>query len=111
MITKKTYARYLINEFKKQNGISLNTPNKELNQYVMQSTSLGIGLEYFGDLDEEYKEYIAGRSGNSVINCAQLEIELFPQEISVLAKRNDDFTKFYSEHILTVREFMDLLPD
>lgn len=111
MITKKVYARYIINEFKQNNNIPLSTSNKDLNQYVLSSSSLGIALEYFGDLDEYYKDYISNRSGGDVINCAQLEIDLYPNEMKVLAERNDDFTKFYSEHVLTMREFMNLLPD
>lgn len=111
MMTKKVYAQYLIDSFKKDQNIPLNTPNKDLNEYVMQCTSLGIGLEYLGELDEKYKDYISNRSGLSVISPFRLEMDLYPDNMKELAKKEAAFEKYYFNHNLSVRELMELLPD
>ena len=109
MLTKKTYAQYLVNTFKKENNIPFDTPNKDLNKYVGVSTSLGIALEYLGDLNEDHKEYIQARSGKFVFDISELnsdKIKEFDGDTSSYYIFNHILT-----HTLTVREFLGLLPD
>lgn len=118
MITKKVYAQYLIDEFKYKNNIPYDTPNNELNMYVPQSTSLGIGLETLGNLDNEYKEYISNRSGRSIINTISQDIDMYPDKMKAMTVRInhysddiDSLDSYFNTHNLSVRELMNLLPE
>lgn len=85
MITKRDYANHVVIQFMNDNNI---TSREDLNRYVMSSTSLGIALEYLGELDEGYKDYIASRGGIAI------------------AVRDDAELR-----ILSTRELMNLLPE
>ena len=67
MITKKAFANYIINDFKKKNNIPDNTKNEDLVFNIFMSSSLGVALEYLGILTKEkYPEeyiYMASRGG------------------------------------------------
>ena len=105
MLTKQTYAQYLINTFKKENNIPFDTPNRDLNKYVGISTSLGIALEYLGDLSEDHEEYIQARSGKIVFDISELNAD------KIKEFDRDTFSDYIFSHTLTVREFLSLLLD
>ena len=111
MMTKKVYAQYLIDDFKYKNSIPIDTPNKELNKYVLQNTSLGIGLEVLGDLSDEYKDYIYCRAGKAVVSTIALDMEIDPDRIRSLAHSTKHYSEYFDTHNLNVRELMDLLPE
>lgn len=93
MITKEMYCRKIIDEFKKNNALT-NSSDDELVGHIFSSTSLGIALEYLGILNaEKYPaeyDYISSRGGLKDIYYS-IETE--------------------TVNILTVREFIDLLPE
>lgn len=108
VITKKIYAQYFIDEFKKNHNLPTDISNKDLNQYVMSHASLGICLEVLGELDPKYKTYIADNDGASITIPFKLENDLYPYRID---KNNEMLQKSYRINNLTMRKLMELLPD
>ena len=109
MITRTNYAKNIIANFIKKNGLCIEEDNfEELNRYVLQCTDLGLALEAIGKLDEEYKEYIANRAGSRIIDDVYRSIDngsVNPSELS-----SDEWSEYCSAHWLTVRELMSILP-
>ena len=99
MITKKQYAYYLIDKFKRLNDIPAEVQPDMLVEYVFQSTTLGLALEYLGIINpESYPdlcEYLSNRGGIA-INYID---------------RNADGEEKLKFNILTIREMFDLLPE
>ena len=94
MITKKQYANQIIREFIDQRNLRIKS-YEELAHYTMQSTTLGIALETLGIITpdkypEEYA-YLQTRGG--------------------IFKIVDPINDEDEVHILTIREFIDMLPD
>lgn len=94
MITKKQYANQIIREFIDQRNLRIKS-YEELARYIMQSTTLGIALETLGIITpDKYPE-----------ECAYL------QSRGGIFKIIDPINDEDEVHILTTREFIDMLPD
>lgn len=89
MISKKMYAKHIVNEYIQNRKLDPQGGYKDLNEYVKDNASLGIALDILGYLDEDNKQYIENRNGTPYVICYD--------RLSV--------------HTLTTREIMDMLPD
>lgn len=89
MISKKMYAKHIVNEYIQNRKLDTQGGYKDLNEYVKDNASLGIALDVLGYLDEDNKQYIENRNGTPYVICYD--------RLSV--------------HTLTTREIMDMLPD
>lgn len=110
MLTKETYARYLLDEFKLKHNLPLDTKDEVMNKYVLTSSSVGIALEKLNKLDPGYKGYVAERHGKFVIDGLSLASTQCPDRIKFLSQSDNALNQFVYKNTLTVRELMSLLP-
>jgi len=91
MMTKKQYAKSIVNDFCKNNLGGKDPKNVDnWGPYLFMSSSLAVALEFLGLLDEHQKEYSTTRGGTVKI--------YYDEEIR-------------EPVILSTRELLSLLPD
>lgn len=89
MITKSQFARYTVDEFVKNNLEG--DPTKLEETMVLQSSSLGVAMEFLGMIkSNELKEYVSSRGG------------------TVIQYIDESTTP--KLHVLSTREMLELLP-
>lgn len=94
MLTKREYCESLVCEELLQLEPDKIIPREEAHNYICQSSTLAVALEYLGELSPREKEYSSTRGGT--------------------VARYIEFTedgKFKNLHILSIRELIDLLPE
>jgi hypothetical protein len=102
MFTKKDYAEYIIKEFAEENetsGVTVEDIKNNPDNYVFQSTSVGLALEILGLLEgkKTLKRYLSERGGSWLM--------YIPDKKETAIPRGRDIKQ------MSTREFFSLLPD